>query len=120
MNITQARQALADALSTLDGVNVRLREIKNPRALDGWTVSGTVSPDGYGDSQAQIGAVILLSSDSIKADEAYDDLALGIVEATKDVNGGYDIRIDPATLNVGDAGTQWQIIAVQLSVEVQP
>lgn len=120
MNITEARQALADALSTLDGVDVRLREMKNPRAGDGWTIGGTVTPDGYGDSQAQIGAVILLSLDPVKADEAFDDLALAAVEATKAVNGGYALRIDPATVTVGDSNTQWQVIAVQITVEVQP
>jgi hypothetical protein len=119
MSLTEARQALADALSTLDDVNVRLRQMKTPRALDGWTVSGAVVPDGYGDAQAQIGAVILLSPDPIKADEAFDGLALGIVEATKAVDGGYDIRVDPATVNVED-GTPWNVIAVSISVEVQP
>ena len=117
--ITEARQALADALNTLTGVSVRLRAIKNPRALDGWTVSGTVSPDVYGDSHAQIGAVILLSTDPAAADEQFDTLAVAIIDATKSVDGGFDVRLDPASVTVGDSGTAWDVIAVQMTVEVQ-
>lgn len=118
MTLTEARQALADALSTLDGVTVRLREIKTPRALDGWTISGAIAPDGYGDARATIGAVILLSSDPVKADEQYDGMAWPILVATKDVNGLFGVRVEPATVAVGDPATSWSAIIVNGEVEV--
>ena len=118
MNITEARQAVADALSTLDGVSVRLRELKNPRSGDGWTLSGPVVPNGYGDGKASVGAVILLSSDSVKADEQFDDLAWPILVALKAVDGAFGVRVEPATVAVGDNSTAGPAIVVSLEVEV--
>ena len=116
--LTQARQALADALSALPGVNVRLREVKNPRSGVGWTVPGQIAPDGYRDNYAQIGAIVLLSQDAVKADAQFDTLAVAILNATKNVDGGFGVRLDPASIVVGDNSVSWSALTVQLSVEV--
>lgn len=118
MTITEARQALADALSSVDGVNVRLREVKNPRSGDGWTISGAIAPDGYADARATVGAVILLSSDSVKADEQYDALAWPLLVATKNADGLFGVKIEPAVVAVGDNSTSWPAIVVNAEAEV--
>lgn len=117
--VTEARQALADALSALPGVTMMLREPRTARALDGWTTAGTVTPETFRTSMAALQAVVLLSADYLTADEAYDTLATAAVDAASTGGlGTSDVRVESGIVPVGDQSSPMYALIVNVTMEV--
>lgn len=121
MNLTDARQAIADALGTLDGLATYPRPIKTPRALDAWVTLTRIVPSTFSACRATFTAVICLGPDEAKAEELFESLGVAAINAvtTADSLNPADVSLEAQAI-VGQANVPGPlyIIALTLTLEV--
>jgi hypothetical protein len=121
VNITETREALADALSAVEGLNVRARKaVKTPRIGDGWVTLGTLRPSTFTGCSATFVAVVTLGADADAADELLETIGIDIVDAVTTTDGlnVADVVLDPITL-VTEGGGVVNALTVTLTAEVE-
>lgn len=120
MNLTQARQAVADALSAIDGLNFRPHPtVAQPRTGDGWVVVTRLEPADFAATTATLTAVVILGADEAKAEQLVDDLGvpmLAAVTKAPDLNPA-DASLVQQALVAGPTGTLYAL-ALTLTLEV--
>lgn len=118
--ITTAREALAAALSAIDGLAVRPRPgLKNPRPGDGWIIAGKITPAGYTDATVVLTAVIVLGQDQASAEDLYETWAVDALDtATKITDMPVaDAAAEPGTLPTEGAPLYGFTITLTTEVE---
>lgn len=122
MDFTETREAIAEALNTLDGLSIRERKVvKTPKAGDGWVTLGPIRPGStYTACTATFTVIITLGSDGEAADSLYETLALDIVDAvtTADELNVADVVLEPITL-VTEGGASIGALTLTLTAEVE-
>jgi hypothetical protein len=82
MNLADTREAIADALSTVDGYNVRPRPLHGrPVTGDGWinVLSVRPSTESFTGYMVQMTAVVVLSTDEATAEEHLEEDAVELL-----------------------------------------
>ena len=119
MNLSAARQALADALSVVSGVDVRPRPFKAaPKAGDGWVVVQRLAPSTFSACSATLAAVVVLSADETKAEELLDAQAVGLVDAVTSSLNPADVSLEPQAVVVGQTAAPLYAAVLTLTLEV--
>jgi hypothetical protein len=123
MNLADTREAIADALSTVDGYNVRPRGIPPvPKTGDGWITVLSVQPstESFTGYMVRMTAVVVLSSDEAKAEEILEEdaveLLTAIIEADE-INPA-DISLEAQALFTGANQAPLYVAALALTLEV--
>jgi len=119
--LTEAREAVADALTALEGLNVRARgPVKLPRTGDGWVTVGRLTPASYTACSVTVVAVIILGADTAAAEELLDLWAVDIIDAvtTAEDLPVSDVALEPITLVV-ESGATLHALTVTLTTEVE-
>lgn len=119
MNLTEARQALADAVSTINGVTCTPRPITgNLRLGDAWVAVGRLTPGReFGATAVTLSAFVVLGSDERLADQKVDELAGPLVACAQDDPDLYAfaISVEPQAVSAGDI-VQGTLYTLALSV----
>lgn len=87
MNLTEARAALAAAVSTLDGVTCTARPVPgNTRVRDAWVTAGrrSIGPF-FGTHLVELSAFVVVGSDETKADSLVDELSGPLLSCLDDL-----------------------------------
>ena len=121
MNLAAARAAVAAALNTVTGLDVRARPpLPAPVTGDGWVVVTRVVPATFTASLATLTAVICLGTDRTNAETHLDAYAVQVIDAaTSSDLGVTDVSVEPVTLIVGQNSTEMNALALSLSLEVE-
>lgn len=117
MNLTESRQAIADALSGA-GFRVSPRPVVTSKAMDGWVVIGKLEPSTFGQSLTTFTAVLLLSPDEAAAEQLVEQYAVPCINAVTSNLNAADVTAEPAALAVGQANTPMYALTITLSLEV--
>lgn len=119
MTITEARQALADAVSTLDGITCTPRPVPgNTRPGDAWVTVSRLEPGPYHGSQnATLSAFVVLGSDQWRADAQVDALMGPLVACTADLYG-FAISVEPQVMAAGE-GIPGDIYTLALTITLE-
>lgn len=117
--IQEARQALADAVSTLPDVTCVARPVPgNTRPGDGWVTVGRVAPGQFiGSRLLTLSAFVVLGSDERLADQKIDELSVPLLEATYPLFG-ISPSVEPQIITAGEA-VPGNIYALALSVTIE-
>lgn len=120
--IGAAREAVAAALSQLDGLSVRARPFKGPaKPGDGWVTIGRVEPAEWLTTNAvTLVAAIVFGHDELRAEERLEDSAAELVAAVSELDdlATSGVMLEPVTLVVGQDGRPLYGAALTLTVEV--
>jgi hypothetical protein len=102
VNLAEAREALAEALNTLDGLNVRARPgVKTPKSGDGWVTVGRMTPEGFTRLSVTLTALVVLSSDDTLADALLEEWAATALDAVTMADfPAEEIALEPISLPV--------------------
>lgn len=122
MNLTDARETIALALSALAGLNVRARPpVKSPRPGDGWVVVRRLAPADFQRSSATLIAVIVLGTDVAAAEELLDQLAVPMIDTATMIFGlpTADVTLETAELLLDGGGAALHAATVTLTTEVE-
>lgn len=122
MNLTDARQAYADALSAVDGATVRARPpVRNPKPGDGWVIVERGAPGDYRRSMVVLSAVVTLGTDVAASEELLETLVVPLLDAASRVpdlpTGDVDFESDSLVL---EGGGELNIITISATTEVEP
>jgi hypothetical protein len=124
--VTEARQAIADAINavTVAGtppLAVTLRPRTEQRAGQGWTQPPALEPAAFGGvNAATISAIVVLGTDLGRADELYDLWASPVLTAATSAVASIDATVTPEQLLAGDGVTAAvYILTLTLTMEVQ-
>lgn len=120
MSVTETRRAIADVLSTIDGLNVRPRPgLRTPKPGDGWVTVGRTTPSDFSRCQVVWTVVITLGADQGAAEDLLEAYAVSIIDAITgaDFPTG-DVALEPITLAV-ESGASLNALTVTLTTEVQ-
>jgi hypothetical protein len=117
MNVAAARVALADALSTVDGVSVQPYTVKTPRVGDGWTTIVRAVPDGFTTTAATLVAFVVLGPDEVAAEKKADALMVPLLDAASGLGG--DVLAESVTVVVGTNSTPLYALTITLTMEVE-
>lgn len=117
MNLTEAREALAEAVSAIDGVNCVSHPVPgNLRQGDAFVTVGEVT---YGEFLTEfsvvLSALIILGSDEKSADLKLDALSVPLLQCAGAVDG-YDARVAPQSIPTNTGTAVAAVYAVALSV----
>jgi hypothetical protein len=118
--LAEAREAVATALSTVVGVDVRARPWRSAgKPGDGWVNVTRVVPAGFVGAYATLSAVVILSADDVDAEASLDVLATTLMNAVtgSDLNPA-DVVLEPATVPVGQSATPLYVLVLTLTLEV--
>jgi hypothetical protein len=117
--IQEARQALADAVSTLPDVTCVARPVPgNTRPGDAWVTVSRTAPGQYiGSVQVTLSAFVVLGSDERLADQKVDELSVLLLEATYPLYG-IAPAVEPQVITAGEAVTA-NLYALALSVTLE-
>lgn len=121
MKIADARQALADALSAVDGLAVRPRPpVPSPRPGDGWIVVARWRPSTFRCSDVTLQAIISLGTDTASSERLLDELAPAALDAAGAVPGlpTGDLSLEPDGL-ILEGGTTLNIAILRVMTEVE-
>ncbi len=115
-----ARAAIATALSTVSGVDVRARPWKGVgKAGDGWVTITRLVPADFSSCYAIFAAVVILSSDEVKAEAALEDQATALIDAvTASDLDPTDVELEPSVLTVGQASSPLYAAVLTITLEV--
>lgn len=121
MNLVEAREAIAAALSQVEDLHVRARgPVRSPRQGDGWVTVARLAPADFTRSTVTLVAVVVLGADDVLAEELLDTWAVGLIDA---VSGGEipvaDVALEPVLLPV-DGGGALHACTITLIMEVDP
>jgi hypothetical protein len=123
MNLADTREAIADALSTVPGYNVRPRPLTAaPVTGDGWVNVLSVRPstESFTGYMVQMTAVVVLSTDEATAEGHLEDdaveLLTAIIEADE-INPA-DIALEAQMLITGTNQAPLYVAALALTLEV--
>lgn len=120
MTLTTARAAIATALSTVSGLDVRARPIKTPKAGDGWVTITRIVPADFSACLATFTAVVVLGADSAKAEELFESYGVDVIDAvTSSTLNPTDVALEPQALVVGDQASPMYVLALTLSLLVE-
>lgn len=121
VNLTQAAEALAVALSTVSDVAVQAAgPVFSPRPGDGWVTIGRMSPEGYGDGYLVVlQARVVMHHELAQAEVIYRQKATQLLQAVLDADlGSTDVSIEPAAFLVGEIASPLYCAEVTISLEV--
>lgn len=122
MTIAEARAAIAAALSTVDGYDVRARPWRAAeRPGDGWVVITSVRPGEFFSAvSVTFRAVLLLSADQLVAEESLETDAAALVLAVTKAETLLPANVDlsPVEIPVGTARTPYFAAVLTLTMEV--
>lgn len=117
-----ARQALADVLSSLDGIGTATPRpaTKTPRYGDAWVVMRELAPARFGGvCSVQLVGVVCLGADRARAEQHVDDLAVPLLNAVTEAIPASGVLVEPGELTVPDTQTgSVFILTVTLTTEV--
>lgn len=121
MSLSTARQALADALSDVEGVTVRPRPSKAaPKPGDGWVTVQRLAPADFTACTATLAAVVVLSADEAKAEESLETLGVALIDAVTDSTlNTADVFLEPQAVVVGQTATPLYAAVITVSVLVE-
>lgn len=119
MDISQARDAVAFALSTVGQFNVRARPMKAPRVYDGWVIVTRLVPTDFASTAATLTAVLDLGADEAKAEDLFEMHAVDAITAVTQTNdfNAYDVQAVADIAQIADGGAHY-VIALTLTLEV--
>jgi hypothetical protein len=119
--LTQAREALALALTAVDGLNVRPRPgVKYPRPGDGWVTVGQMEPADYTRTTVTLVAVIILGADETSAEEHMETWAVNVIDTATTADFPVsDVVLEPISLVI-ESGTALNAMTLTLTTEVAP
>ena len=118
MDLTATRQAIADALNTVPGLNVRTRPMTTAKTNDGWVVVSRVAPAGFTTVLVTFLAVVVLGPDATAAEARLDELAVPILDAILTELHAADVTLEPVALPVGLNAASMSALTVTLTLEV--
>ena len=119
MTLTEAREALADALSGVSGLSVRARPtVKTPKTGDGWVVITRLSPSTFSTCSAVLTAVLILGSDAPKAEELFEQYGTAVIDAVTDALNVSDVSLEAQALVAGNPAAPLYAIALTITLEV--
>lgn len=121
MNLTEAREAFAEALSTVEDLTVRARgPVRDPRIGDGWVTLARLVPAGYIDSSATLTAVVALGHDDVQAEQLLDLWAVQALDAVTRADGlpAADVVLEPVALAV-ESGSTLPAFQITITTEVE-
>lgn len=118
MTLTEAREALAAALSAVDGVTVAARpSAAAPQPGDGWVVLSRLAPSTFTACTATLTAVVTLGADEALAETLAETYAVALLDAaTTGSLNPTDVSLEPQAL-VGGTGVIYAL-ALTLTLEV--
>lgn len=104
MNLTEARQALADAVSTLPDVTCTARPVPgNVRTGDAWVTVARLEPGPFlGSQNATLSAFVVLSPDESLADAKVDALSGPLLACVQPLYG-FAAFVEPQVVTAGEA-----------------
>jgi hypothetical protein len=119
--LTEAREALADALNSVQDVHVRARgAVRSPRQGDGWVTVGRLTPDDYTRCSATLTAIVVLGSDEDLAEQLLDTWAVQLLDAaTKGDLPAAEVFAEPLFIPV-DGGGAVYALTITMTTEVEP
>ena len=120
MNLTDARQAVADGLSAVDGLNVHAAPpVRNPRPGDGWVVVQRMTPQDFRRFGVTLLVAIVLGQDVASSEELFNTLAMDTIDAAYGVQGlpVADVVLETDSV-VLDGGSPLNIATLSLVTEV--
>jgi hypothetical protein len=118
VNLTLNRQAVADALNTVAGLNVSARPKTAVRGLDGWVTVGRVTPSTFTLCMATFTAVVLLAADELAAETLIESLTVPCINALTAALNTADVSVEPATVLVGNQSSPMYALTITLTLEV--
>jgi hypothetical protein len=123
MNLSETREAVAEALSEVDGYNVRPRPFSAvPKTGDGWVTVTTVRPstESFTGYTAQMTAVLVLSADEATAEMNLEEDAVEFFTAITDADCLLvsDMSIEAQVLVTGTNAAPLYVAALALTLEV--
>lgn len=122
MTLTEAREALADALSEIDGLTVRARgTARAPRSGDGWVTVGRMEPSDFRRSVVTLTAVIVLGIDNSSSEELLETYAVDVIDTVTVIDDFpvANVFLEPTLLQVDQTGTL-NAFTITLTTEVEP
>lgn len=104
MNLTEARQALADAVSTLPDVTCVARPVPgNLRPGDAWVTVARLEPGAFlGSTNATLSAFVVLGADERLADASVDALAGALLDCAYPLYG-FALSVEPQVVTAGES-----------------
>jgi hypothetical protein len=123
-SIAATRTALAAALNTISGLNVRPRPtVKNPKISDGWIIVGRVEPAVQSMNRCSVTftAVVVLGADEARAETRMEELSVALVNAVTQspTLAPDDVFLEPVLLPVGDVSpTPLYALTINCNLEV--
>ncbi len=118
MNIADTRAAIAAALNSVSGLNVKARPVtNNVRPNDGWVTSPSLEVADFASSLAEFDVVVVLSSDPVKAEQRYDEVALAVLNAAAELDAS-DVTVAPQLIPAGD-GVPAPLYTLVLTVKME-
>lgn len=121
MTLTEAREAIAAALSAVEDIHVRDRgPLKAPRQGDGWVTIQSLAPADYTRCTARLTAIVVLGSDEALAETLLETWAVACIDAvtTGDIPTS-DVVLEPILLTVDTGGALWAF-TLTMTTEVEP
>lgn len=122
MRIIDVRQSIADALNTIEGLNIRPRgPVKTPKQGDGWVTISRIAPSDYVRCTASFDVLIILSSDQAMAEELLDTWAIQAIDAVTgcpDLCVG-EVALAPIQVLIDQVGVVMPAMSLTLTHEVE-
>ena len=120
MTLTEARQGLADVLSTVEGLDVRARPtVLTPRAGDGWVVVTRLVPADFTSCAATLTAVVILGPEVARAEELLEMYGVAAVDAmTGSDLHATDVSLEAQALVAGTLATPLYAFALTVTLPV--
>lgn len=118
--VLDARTAVAEALSSVEGYSVRPNPFTAPpTAGDGWVEITSVRPlTGFGRSAAvDLSVPVFLGPDRAAAEARFDSDGLALVAAVAAL-GALSVSVAPEVATVGQSSTPVYLARLTLTVEV--
>jgi hypothetical protein len=121
MNLADTREAVATALSTVPGYNVRPRPLTTPvpQTGDGWILVTSMKPSAFTNYVVAFTAVVVLSADEATAEEHLEEDAAELLTAIEDGEELFpaDLSLEAQVL-VTASGTPIYAAAITFTMEV--
>lgn len=122
MRLIDLRQMIADALNTVEDLNIRPRgAVKVPKQGDGWVTISRVEPADYTRCLVAFDVLIVLSGDPTMAEELVDTWSAQIIDAVTTYPQLYPgtVALVPLTLVVDQTAATLYALSLTLTHEVE-
>lgn len=122
LTLVEAREALADALSEIDGLTVHpVRGGKAPKPGSGWVTIGRLVPSDYTRCSVTLVAVVVLGSDQASAEDLLNTWAVDVIDAvtTVDELPTADVALEPILLTAGTDAVPVNAFTITITTEVE-